>query len=622
MKINFKHVATAALAVAMSLSLASPALAEVPEATPTPVTSGDLTVTGDQLIGKNVTAVRMFTARAINNGGNDNPDYGYDSYTLEDGWLDFFQSATYFSVDDYNGVSENVTVLTDVTADDALAYTQALTDTTEIAAFAHNAQKWYRENTKDSANAEIKEKLVALTTNKEAVSVKPDDATETKGTVTFKGLISGYYLVFPEGGSTGDNIQGTETPRNTDAMLINIPTNHEGATWNIKSTYPTVDKKVDTNETVDDTHGDATDNGSAQVGDTVTFTLKSTVPDMSDYTTFYFAFNDTLSDGLKVVDNAGNDVVDGNNLTINGLTVTIDGENVSGYTVSLHDNVLKVEFTDLKSVGQANQSEDIGKAIVVTYQAKITEAAVSGSGNIVGNAQNDVYLEYSNNPSTTDKGTSTPDTSKVYTYDIDVDKYELVKDTTDSDGDTNKEEMIEKGLADAKFVLSKDETLTDNGSGVYTNAIGISTVSGQNNTYKVDPTSDTYEFMTVANGDITIEGLEAGIYYLHEVAAPNGYNKLANPLKIEIIVDKETAATYAPAEDPGKYNDVSFEKPLYVVDEKPNATNNDTIKVLNKKGITLPETGGIGTIGLTVAGVAIVLLGVFAPRKKKKSNQE
>ena len=306
-------------------------------------------------------------------------------------------------------------------------------------------------------------------------------------------------------------------------------------------------------------------------------------------------------------------------VAVTDVTVTIGGKPVtSGYSVSLSDKDLKIVFTDLKKgVTVTDGTVTTGAEIVVTYQAKITEAAVSGSSSIVGNAQNDVYLEYSNNPSTTDKGTSTPDTSKVYTYDIDVDKYELVKDTTDSDSDSITEEMIEQGLAGAKFVLSKGETLNGTGPDGYTNAIGTSTVSGQNNTYKVDPTSDIYEFTTVANADITIEGLEAGTYYLHEVAAPTGYNKLKDPVEIEIIVDGSAA------KDTYGVENVSFENPLYVVNGTANANaNNATIKVENKKGIELPETGSIGTIGLTVAGVAVVLAGVMLPRKKKNKEQE
>ena len=87
-------------------------------------------------------------------------------------------------------------------------------------------------------------------------------------------------------------------------------------------------------------------------------------------------------------------------------------------------------------------------------------------------------------------------------------------------------------------------------------------------------------------------------------------------MEIKIIVDESAAK-----EDYGVEN-VSFENPLYVVNGTANANANDaTIKVENKKGIELPETGSIGTIGLTIAGVAIVLIGVFAPRKKK-NNQE
>ena len=59
-----------------------------------------------------------------------------------------------------------------------------------------------------------------------------------------------------------------------------------------------MDKTVDTDN---DGNGEAADNGSAQVGDTVTFTLTSKVPDMTDNQTFYFAFNDTMSKGLEFV---------------------------------------------------------------------------------------------------------------------------------------------------------------------------------------------------------------------------------------------------------------------------------------------------------------------------------
>lgn len=47
--------------------------------------------------------------------------------------------------------------------------------------------------------------------------------------------------------------------------------------------------------------------------------------------------------------------------------------------------------------------------------------------------------------------------------------------------------------------------------------------------------------------------------------------------------------------------------------------NSHQVKVENMKGTMLPETGSFGTIGLTILGVAVVLLGVFAPKKKKEN---
>ena len=590
MKINFKRVATAALAVAMSLSLASPALAVDPEATPAPVTEGNLTVTGHELTGKNVFAVRMFTATVNkttdSEGEEQTTSYARTDYELEDKWLPFFESL--------KGVTIPDEATEEKKKDAALAYVEGLVanSDTEWAAFAEKAQDWlYKQSlyTVAEETVTIKKDWQALAYVEKATKVDPVKPNEApSGSAVFESLPSGYYIVFPEGGSTGNS------GRATDAMLINIPTDKDGATWKIKSTFPTVNKKVDTDGDGADSTPPA-DNGSAQVGDIVTFTLTSKVPDMSDYTEFYFAFNDTLSRGLALVD-AGNAVVseEKNPVTEDDVTVTIGEELVtSGYKVSLHGTVLKVEFTDLKKVAQAAETEDVGKEIVVTYQAMITEDAVVGNP-----ALNTVEVEYSNDPSKQTHGTSTPDESKVYTYKIDVNKW-----ASDIAGEKT------GNLAGAEFILSTSATAptAEEIEDDYTTYKGLVKLNGIDKAYRVAKPGEksVNSFITVDSGDTTISGLEAGTYYLHEVAAPSGYNKLKKPITIVIAVKDYTtgAATIT-------VNGTAVSGDSTVVD------------VENKKGIELPETGSIGTIGLTAAGVAIVLLGVFAPRKKKKSNQE
>lgn len=624
MKVNFKRVATAALAVAMSLSLNVSAFA----AEPTDVPNGSLTVTGDQLAGKYVYAIQMFEAHALNHGTEEDPQYTYDSYTLNEKWLPFFSDVNNISKDEW--VAAGVIAGTDDTIEDysdaAVEYLQYLAEEgneMKVPAFAEKAQDWAEAEEQkvftrnlDGKTGKVNSVSVAAGWKAEYKLAEKVGDDETKGSAAFNSLAAGYYLVYPEGGSTGINEPDFEpdTARGTDAMLLNIP-NEQHQSWNIKSTFPTVDKTVDDGN---DTTGDGNaDNGSAQVGDTVTFTLTSKVPDMSDYQDegdqFYFAFHDTMSKGLEFVEKTPNDGINANDVTVKiGETVVADG-----YTVTLTDNKLKVEFTNLKTVSGATT----GATITVTYQAKITEDAVSTGGNIFGTAENEANVEYSNDPNSGGHGTSTPDKSKVYTYDITVDKYELVKDTTDSDGDYDKEETIEQGLAGATFVLSTSKTLEGTGPNTYTNAIAIKIA--ENNTYKVDPTGSTYEFTTVANADITIEGLEAGTYYLHEVAAPTGYNKLKEPVKIDIIVDKADNRIPDSLPDGISKENISFESPLYLVNGIPNTTLGDvTIKVENKQGIELPETGSIGTIGLTALGVVVVVAGLFAFPRKKKTRQD
>ena len=355
------------------------------------------------------------------------------------------------------------------------------------------------------------------------------------------------------------------------ATLVSVHSTKVDA--DIKGDLPTVDKKVQ----VDGTGKDATD---AKIGDTLTFTLTSTIPDMSAYDTYTFNFKDTLSKGLTF-----------------GQVKSVKVENVTltentDYTVTTptasNNNTLTVAMKDFKKKQQANA----GKKITVTYTATLNEnAVVGGAGNV-----NSATIQYSNNPSTNGTGESEPSKVRVFTYGFTVDKY-----TGDYGENATR-------LAGAEFTLAhKDGSAI---SFVQVSA-GSATANAVYRVAKADETGTT-TITTPANGKVVFEGLKNGEYTLTETKAPAGYNKLASAIGVKVdgqnngtdTTHATVTITYNNDNNGSNYNQTA---------------SNGVIPVQNNSGVVLPGTGGMGTIAFTVIGVLVIALGVAWTLKRKNA---
>lgn len=105
-----------------------------------------------------------------------------------------------------------------------------------------------------------------------------------------------------------------------------------------------------------------------------------------------------------------------------------------------------------------------------------------------------------------------------------------------------------------------------------------------------------------AEGQFEIKGLEYGTYYLEEKTAPAGYAKLNGPIEFEV---KEGSYTSFDC-------DINYEQ---------DQTQTDAKCVANKK-VSIPQTGGIGTVIFTVVGVMLMVGAAFALKRRKEDELE
>ena len=529
MKSLMKKVFAAAAAIATVFGLAATTVATANAADNATLT---VSTTDAKFAGKTVNAYKMFSATVSGDGKA-------VSYTLTDEWKPFFKN------------SVGLTGVTDENVNDkANDYVSKLTEN-NLVAFATKASNW----------AQTKANNITA----DATTTVSADASNSKYTATFTGLGYGYYVVAVPGATLAN-------AKSQYATLVSVHSTKVDA--DIKGDLPTVDKKVQ----VDGTGKDATD---AKIGDTLTFTLTSTIPDMSAYDTYTFNFKDTLSKGLTFGQVKS--------VKVENATLT---ENID-YTVTTptasNNNTLTVAMKDFKTKQQANA----GKKITVTYTATLNkDAVVGGHGNT-----NSATIQYSNNPSSGGTGESEPSKVRVFTYGFTVDKY--TGDKYDDDATR---------LAGAEFTLApKNGTAM---SFVQVDA-GSATANAVYRVAKAGETDTTTTITTPANGKVVFQGLENGEYTLTETKAPAGYNKLASAIGVKVdgkndgtdTTDATVAITYN-NDNGNSYNQTA---------------SNGVIPVQNKSGAILPGTGGMGTIAFTVIGVLVIALGVAWTLKRKNA---
>lgn len=349
---------------------------------------------------------------------------------------------------------------------------------------------------------------------------------------------------------------------------------NDGVICSIGTTDPTVEIREKNSDSTLDKHilegNELKTANNAGIGDTVNFQIDILVKDGQPRN---YVVHDKMSEGL----------------TFNG-TVSVfllrhsdpdaSGVLASGYKLVTTNNTdgctFEVQFED----GTLKPND----AVTISYTATVNDKAViAGSGNT-----NEAYLEYNNK--TTVKHTTT-----TYVWGMGVRKFaNLGKGKEDTP------------LADAEFRLYKMDGETKK--------YAQFTETGTNTSiYKLNKTdnwttneTDATKVLTPVSGNIRFEGLDAGTYYLEETAAPVGYNKLTDPIKVEIKSTLPAAGGTA----------------SYTVTYNDTTPTDHIVRVENKAGAVLPSTGGMGTtLFYVVGGGLMVAAAVLLITKKRMENK-
>lgn len=425
--------------------------------------------------------------------------------------------------------------------------------------------------------------------------------TDINGKITIAGLSQGNYRIF-EDAYSGDSANKGYI---LDAEYHNFTVQKDGqikvgeniatpiATIQVANHRPDMKKEVKKGDSwaQDAPYG---------VGDTVPYKITIEVPQNIDKLST-FTVTDTPT-GLK--DNVGSiKIKDGTTALTSGTDYTVAAEGTDGF---------KIDFILTSNTVKACA----GHTVTITYNAVVKDTAVVGGNGNSNNAKL-TYTNKINSDNTPGTTTNTiEDSAVMYSFGIKVVK-------TTEDGNTpllgvvfdlyREAKTGETSIVDAETVKKAGLDSTKSWilvkSGLTTNASGIIDTSDSNNA-----TNYTHG---LANGD----------YYLVETKTVDGYNLLTKPVEVKLDVTATTTwqktNVYDASGNLVKHGTVTKTTFTHT------SNNGDTTKtelavakVINRKGFTLPVTGGFGTLLFSGIGVLLVLAGVGVLFSlKKKSNR-
>lgn len=398
----------------------------------------------------------------------------------------------------------------------------------------------------------------------------------------------------PKGTVNANAIESQSIPMLLATKLVN-PTDQDapdyaGATANLgtvtlKANEPSINKEI---TKVNKADADSKTKMNARIGDTITYTLTTTIPDYTGYVdgSRVLQLIDTAAHGLKDVtvtkvkvgDTELNEDADADN---NGYVLKQDKNQIDPL-----DNCNKADATvttvDLAHYVNTNDNIASGATVTVTLTAVVdSDAVIAGVGN-----PNTVELAYSRTPSGEKHQVPGP-TVRVYTYDFSIYKTNMAGDTA---------------LSGAQFAIARVD------SNAETFMTQDAATKAWENLTTAKPAADADEgvFTTSADGKIAMSGLPAGEYHVYEIKAPDGYTSIGLPdFKFTITPTFDTAGTTVTS--------VAYEKTTNTDGNRVSFGTGETAsmaQIKNAKNLTeLPMTGDLGIKVFVTVGVLLMAAG-------------